>query len=1012
MTRESSEVARLASLRSYAILDTEPEPAFDGLARLAADLCDAPIALVSLVDETRQWFKSRVGLTASETPRVESFCSHAIESPDQIFEVTDAATDSRFLAHPLVEGDPGIRFYAGACLRDGEGRPLGTLCVIDTVARSLTTQQRRTLAELAHQVEALLELRRRSLAIDDADAELPGSPAVISTDADFSVTGWNAGAEQLYGRASRDVLGRRVSEILGSEMNDHDVAAAARRLFDVGSWEGEVNHADADGVPMRIWSQIKVVSDAAGGGRQVVATNRDITARVRQRILREVHGDVLASLARGDELEGTLGRVCRAIEEAIPGAMASAMLVDGGVLRLGAAPSLPVDYVEAIAGIPIGPETGSCGTAAHTGVPVLSSDIEHDPRWAQYKDVALAAGVRSCWSIPVGTAQGRPVAVLATYFTVARAPSLAEQAFVKNLADLTSVVLGRMHLVGRDELTGLFGRVALERALDALVAPSPRMGLLAIRLDRLARVNEALSLAAGDEALSATAARIQDAVGHDRLLVRFAGDEFVVLAENIEGEIGLVGLASEVVAAMSEPLSLSLGHEVLVTASVGAVIVGEAEPHAALRSALTAAREARERGGNQYRMGARVLAGGPDEAVRDAGALHRAISGGELELHYQPRYDLRTGYVNGVEALVRWRRDGQLIPPLRFIPLAEETGLIIQLGAWALREACRQAKTWADDGILIEVAVNVSPRQIADPTFPALVAEVLATSGIEAKSLILEVTESTLVGDEDELIAVIGALGALGAQVSVDDFGTGTSALGHLRKFPVHELKIDRSFVAEMDEDATASGIVTAVVNLGQALGLRTVAEGLERLGQLRMLQALRCHSAQGFLLARPLPASEVTPLLRLPHEHFAQARNTAADHRAPVLDALPSSVHLAAFQQAPLASSLSDGSGRRIAVNDALCHLTGRTESELLAGHFWDALHPEDVQLDRAAMDRLRTGVSVTGTWAVRYVRPDGEIRRTQVHAAIASAPRSTDQPGEESARWIVRQILDLTDS
>ncbi len=1012
MGSDSSEQARLASLRSFAILDTDPEPAFDGLTRLAADLCDVPIALVSLVDETRQWFKSRVGMALSETPRVESFCNHAISSPDPVFEVANAASDPRFHVHPLVEGDAGIRFYAGVCLRDGEGRPLGTLCVIDTVARTLTTQQRRTLTELAHQVEALLELRRRTLAITDADAELPGPSAVITTDADLVVTAWNAGAEQMYGRPASVALGQRVSALLGSTMSDEDVAAAARRLLEVGTWEGEVNHADSHGVPMRVWSQLRVVRHDHEGRTEFVATNRDISARVRQRILRELHSDVLAAVARGDEVEGTLGRVCRGIEEAIPGAMASAMLVDEGVLRLGAAPSLPLDHVGAIAGVPVRPDAGSCGAAAATGTLVVSPDLETDPRWSSYKDAALAAGLRACFSVPVGP-PGHAVAVLCTYFVVARPPSPAEQAFVEALADLTSVVLGPARVEERDALTGLPGRIALERALEAHVGPAPRLGLLAIRLDRLARVNESLGLTAGDEALKAASAQIQGSLGKDALLVRFAGDEFVVLADDLEGEIELVGLASAVVAAMSAPLSLSHGDELLVTASIGAVIVGELEPFTALRRAFGGAREARERGGNQYRMASRLPSGSNDEPMRDAGALHRAIHGGELELHYQPRFDLRTGYVNGVEALVRWRRDGHLIPPLRFIPLAEETGLIIQLGAWALREACRQAKAWADDGTALEVAVNVSPRQIADPTFPALVDEVLASSGIEPKSLILEVTESTLVGDEDELIAAIGALGALGAKMSVDDFGTGTSALGHLRKFPVHELKIDRSFVAEMDEDATASGIVTAVVNLGQALGLRTVAEGVERAGQLRMLQALRCHSAQGFLLARPLLPDEIAPLLRSPHRLFEQEPFDGPVLRTSALDALPGSVYLAAFQQAPLASSISDGSGRRIAVNEALCRLTGRLEAELLAGHYWDAVHPEDVQLDRASMDRLHSGVDEAASWSVRYVRPDGEVRVTQVNASIVKGSSiSSGRPGERPPRWIVRQTADVTDS
>ena len=245
--------------------------------------------------------------------------------------------------------------------------------------------------------------------------------------------------------------------------------------------------------------------------------------------------------------------------------------------------------------------------------------------------------------------------------------------------------------------------------------------------------------------------------------------------------------------------------------------------------------------------------------LRTGSALHRAIERRELRMHYQPVLDIARGALTGFEALIRWQHPERgLVPPSEFIPLAEETGLIVPLGVWALEESCRQAVAWheaAVDGTRLSISVNLSPRQLAEPALPNEVARVLADTGLDADSLWLEITESTLMRDVESALSALGALRALGLHLAVDDFGTGYSSMAYLERLPVESLKIDRSFVSELGNRADSTAITTAIVSLAHALRLKTVAEGIEQSEQLVLLRSMGCEFGQGYLFGPARPA-------------------------------------------------------------------------------------------------------------------------------------------------------------
>jgi len=410
-----------------------------------------------------------------------------------------------------------------------------------------------------------------------------------------------------------------------------------------------------------------------------------------------------------------------------------------------------------------------------------------------------------------------------------------------------------------DALTGLPNRAGLDVELTRrLAGTNAPVGLLFVDLDHFAAVNTSLGTAAGDELLLVVAERLRGCAREAATTARLSGDEFVVV-DDLDVS-GATALAQRVLAAIGEPVVVQ-GLEIVVSASVGVAVTAGPEdtPERLLHHAAVAMHRAKARGRRRVEVHDPARTDAVVDRLRLLGELRRSISDGDLRLHFQPRIGLAAGTMTGVEALVRWQHPVRgLLPPSEFIDVAEESGLVRELGTWVLEAAVAQAARWAGDPAqrTVEMAVNVSARQLADPGLVGAVTAVLGRHGLDPHLLVLEVTETALMTDPDAAAAALRALKELGVGIAVDDFGTGYASLTYLQRFPVDELKIDRSFVMGLGVNDGDDAIVATCVQLAHAMGIRAVAEGVETEAQRLALIGMDCDFVQGYHFARPLTAS------------------------------------------------------------------------------------------------------------------------------------------------------------
>ncbi len=414
------------------------------------------------------------------------------------------------------------------------------------------------------------------------------------------------------------------------------------------------------------------------------------------------------------------------------------------------------------------------------------------------------------------------------------------------------------HQAQHDALTGLPNRVLFIERVDLAMRAGGDQAVLFIDLDDFKWVNDSLGHAAGDELLVVVARRLQASVRESDLAARLGGDEFAVLVQEGGVEIGRM-VAARIIAALGQPLNAA-GMQLMIQASVGIAAVSEWRDTAELlRNADVAMYDAKEHGKGQFR----VFEPSMQDRVRDRigveAELRRALEHDELVLAYQPLVSLADEEIVGVEALVRWRHPTRgLLPPGFFLPVAEESGLILPLGRWVLREACRQARDWigARDGRPFKVSVNLSARQLHHPDLVDEVVGALEDTGLDPGALVVEITESMILRDQLAVAAKLQVLRGLGVAVALDDFGTGYSSLSHLQNLPVDQIKVDRSFVSGHDH------VLGAILQLGRTLRLQTVAEGVETRQQAERLRALGCELAQGYHFGRPLEPAAISALL------------------------------------------------------------------------------------------------------------------------------------------------------
>lgn len=413
-----------------------------------------------------------------------------------------------------------------------------------------------------------------------------------------------------------------------------------------------------------------------------------------------------------------------------------------------------------------------------------------------------------------------------------------------------------------DPLTGLANRLLFQDRLHHDLAITHRehgeLGLILMDLDGFKLVNDTLGHPAGDQLLVMVAKRLLGSIRESDTVARLGGDEFVVILTNIKKENDLALLAQKILNTLIAPYDLN-GERVEISASLGITIYPEDGNNATLllKNADTAMYHAKAAGKGRIQFYTQAMTQNADARFRLAADLRRALENEEFLVYYQPKLSLTTGRILGMEALVRWKRDGEIVPPYKFIPVAEETGIITEIGAWVLRKACEQAQKWHNDLHDLRISVNLSGRQFSSEGLVTMVDSVLKETGLDPGRLELEITETVIMSDVDATIESLWQLKKLGLILSVDDFGTGYSSLSYLKKFPLDVLKVDRSFVMDITEDANDRAVVNAIVSLAIQLKMKVIAEGVETQEQLAILQSIDCHEMQGYLVSPPIPAKE-----------------------------------------------------------------------------------------------------------------------------------------------------------
>jgi len=524
---------------------------------------------------------------------------------------------------------------------------------------------------------------------------------------------------------------------------------------------------------------------------------------------------------------------------------------------------------------------GLCGTALRTGTPCVINDYEADPRTSPWH--TSHRGTNSGAALPLFS-NGRAVGAL-LFLSDERntfTPEFVE--LLQRLADNVSFALDNFdradektkaderieYLASHDSMTNLPNREMfnelLRHAIEAAHRHQRRFAVLFIDLDRFKVINDSLGHDAGDMLLVEIASRLHNALRSSDVVARLGGDEFVVILGETAESDDVERIARNLLSVLSQPLQLS-GHECHTTASIGIAMYPSdgADVQTLTKNADMAMYLAKEDGKNGFRFFTKEVKTQSIERLTLEMALRRALERNQFALHYQPKVDMASGQITGVEALLRWTHpDLGVLPPTQFIPLAEETGLIVPIGRWVLKEACAQNMAWQRRGLRpVSMAVNLSPRQFVDEHLLQDIDEALAASGMSPVLLQLEVTESMVMRNVSRAVKVLDAIQSRGIRLAIDDFGTGYSSMSLMKQFPIDTIKIDRSFVRDLPEDSEDQAIAQAIISMGKALGMTVIAEGVETTEQEAFLRNHACDEMQGFLFSEPVPPQQLADLLR-----------------------------------------------------------------------------------------------------------------------------------------------------
>lgn len=672
-----------------------------------------------------------------------------------------------------------------------------------------------------------------------------------------------------------DILGKHVSAFWRAENVSVDayIALLTRVLRSGMQEELTLEWRDEAG---RLFSHLVRVSpefSADGAVQGLLVLGFDITEHSRQQALEIERQRVFETIAHGGELNETLDQVARYVESAKSGRHCCILLPDeeGKRLLRVAAPSLPAPCQSSLEGIELCEESGCCASAVLRGERIAVENFSHHAYPQSCQAFARDNGLAACWSEPIIDSSSKALGVIVTYLEQDAEADNQDLTLLRHASHLSSIAIGRKRLESQmlyqasyDSLTDLPNRRLLGQRLREEIAKAERaregLALFFIDLDRFKEVNDTLGHDVGDLLLTEASRRISTCVRESDIVARFGGDEFVAILTQVEDIINLGRLAQNIIDQMSRPFHLG-EHTAYVTASIG--IAGYPLDADGAESLIGRADQAmyaaKEQGRNNFSFFTSAMQQQVQARMLLANDLRDALVNDQLQVWYQPIVDIATGEVVKAEALLRWKHPLRgMVPPDKFIPIAEENGLIHDIGNWVFRQAVQVVQRWnAGSRFQRKISVNLSPRQFLKGNLDAAWLEHLKLLDFDPAQITIEITEGLLLDDRPEIMKTLSRLGMAGMQVALDDFGTGYSAMAYLKKFPINYLKIDRSFVRDLETDPGDRAIAEAIVVMAHKLGIKVIAEGVETTSQRDLLAAVGCEYVQGYLYGKPMPEDD-----------------------------------------------------------------------------------------------------------------------------------------------------------
>jgi diguanylate cyclase (GGDEF)-like protein len=601
----------------------------------------------------------------------------------------------------------------------------------------------------------------------------------------------------------------------------------------------------------------------------------DVTAAQAMQLL-TLQREILEQVALDVDYREILDALCKSAEQIVANAVASIMIFDqaGESLSVLAAPSIPPEAVALLNGLVPGERAGSCGTAVYQNEAQYVVNTRTDIRWSNLQTFAHDFSIGACWSSPIKIEKDKAVGSFALSSFEERVPSIFYKQLLETCAHIVGILLIRQekekslfHLAHYDPLTGLINRALFKQKLNSAIeyaaTKNQPLAVLVLGLDGFKDVNSSQGHDVGDKVLQQVAKNIQENLGEEYVFSRLNSDEFVILAGSLGQPLSVQLLIGKILALFKKKISVE-EYEFTLSISIGVSLFPEDGWAASnlISNADTAMHAAKVAGRGCARFYNEGLTNSVKYKMDLITGMRSALARGDFLLHYQPQYCQRSNKLDGVEALVRWQHPEKgLIPPNDFIPIAEESGFIQELGLWIFTQACQQCKAWWECGIPeFSLAVNLSVKQLDADNIQKF-QEILLAMEFPIHHLELEVTES-LIMHQESLVA-LHKLEALGIRISMDDFGTGHSSLAQLKHLPISKLKIDRSFIKDLSEDENDRVIAKTIIAMGHSLGLKVLAEGVETVEQQEFLVQEGCDLIQGYLLSRPLTVEQFSDLFK-----------------------------------------------------------------------------------------------------------------------------------------------------